>query len=43
MTTLSILQNVIKKTSPYGKVAQKITGETCCFNLSDLSSLSGLI
>jgi len=27
MTTLSILQNVIKKTSPYGKVAQKITGE----------------
>ena len=27
MTTLSILQKVIKKTSPYGKVAQKITGD----------------
>jgi len=27
MTTLSKLQNVIKKTSPHGKVAQKITGE----------------
>ncbi|MFR6319412.1 MAG: hypothetical protein ACLUMQ_07455 [Streptococcus salivarius] len=31
MTTLSKLQNVIKKTSPHGKVAQKITGEPCFF------------
>jgi len=31
MTTLSKLQNVIKKTSPNGKVAQKITGEPCFF------------
>ncbi|EEK09984.1 hypothetical protein STRSA0001_1955 [Streptococcus salivarius SK126] len=43
MTTLSKLQNIIKKTSPHGKVAQKITGEPCCFTLSDLLSLSGLI
>ncbi|MFQ7624314.1 MULTISPECIES: hypothetical protein [Streptococcus] len=31
MTTLSKLQTVIKKTSPHGKVAQKITGEPCFF------------
>jgi hypothetical protein len=31
MTTLSKQQTVIKKTSPHGKVAQKITGESCFF------------
>jgi len=32
MTTLSKLQTVIKKTSPHGKVAQKITGNPLLFH-----------
>jgi len=42
MTTLSKLQNVIKKTSPHGKVAQKITGEPCFFTCpTSLDSFKG--